>query len=192
MQSIDTQWFLWINQLDVPATVDTILLYWRNASTWLPLYVLLILGITIRFKRKGVLIVLFAIATAGVSDLTTSRLLKPAFERPRPCHTLSEDDGLMLKVKCGRGHSMPSAHAANHFSLALFLLLSLGQRLRVLTGGLILWAIIVGFAQIYVGVHYPFDILAGFIWGSMLALSFYRLYLSVMSVTVKGSSSDRI
>ncbi len=181
MHAIDLQWFLKINQLDFPAIIETILVYWRNAATWLPLYVLLILGIIIKLKKHGVLIVLFAIATAGVSDLTNSRLLKPAFERPRPCHTLTQEDGLSLKVKCGRGYSMPSSHAANHFSLALFLFLSLGVKARRFTAVLLLWAVIVGFAQIFVGVHYPFDVLVGFTWGSMLAIGFYRLNDTIWS-----------
>lgn len=175
MEVLDLQVFSIINQLDLPSWLDWSLIQWREAKTWIPLYIFLIGYLGWKYKSKGLFIILFAIGCAGFSDFTNSRLLKEAVERPRPCHTLTDSAEIDLKVRCGRGYSFPSSHASNHMALAIFLTLSLGFRERILNVILILWAFLVGFSQIYVGVHYPLDILGGFLWGAILALSFYRL-----------------
>lgn len=175
MEAFDLHLFSLINQLDLPGWLEWTLIQWREAKTWIPLYIFLIVYLGWKYKRYGLIIIFFAIGCAGFSDFTNSRLLKEAVERPRPCHTLTDPSEIDLKIRCGRGYSFPSSHASNHMALALFLTLALGPKERFLKWLLLFWALLVGFSQIYVGVHYPFDILGGFIWGAILALSFYRL-----------------
>lgn len=175
MEAFDLQLFTLINQLDLPGWLEWTFIQWREAKTWIPLYIFLMLYLGWKYKWQGLFIILFAIGCAGFSDFTNSRLIKEVFERPRPCHTLTEPSEIDLRIGCGRGYSFPSSHASNHMALALFLSLALGPKEKLLKGMLIFWAFLVGFSQIFVGVHYPFDILGGFLWGAMLAVSFHRL-----------------
>lgn len=175
MAQVDFFIFRLINQLELHGSIESLLVLWRDEQTWIPLYVVLILYLIYKFRKQGLYIVLFAIMAAGFSDYTNSSLLKKAFERPRPCHTYEQLEDINLRVKCGRGFSFPSSHASNHMCLAVFLSFFFKDKHRIVGAILLLWALIVGFAQIYVGVHYPFDVLGGFLWGGIIAISFYRL-----------------
>lgn len=101
-----------------------------------------------------------AILAVVLSDVATSRAMKPAFDRARPCATLGEvyaplDDG---KPHCGTGGSMPSAHAANSMALGVVLA----------SPGLVLVSLIVGVARVVGGQHWPTDVLAGWAFGLAL------------------------
>ena len=104
--------------------------------------------------------------------------------RARPCHLQSELTDLILRVDCGTGFSFTSSHATNHMALAVFIVMStifIFGKWRYL---FIPWALIIGYAQIYVGVHYPVDVLSGFCLGGMLgALSAICYNLTPWSVT---------
>jgi membrane-associated phospholipid phosphatase len=180
MESLDLFWFQWINQLNIPEWVQTILIYSRSPSTWIPLYILLIFWLFFKIKKKAILILLTVGFSVGFSDFTNSKLLKQAFDRDRPCHVL-EVEQIKLRVTCGSGRSMPSTHAANHMNLAIMVMLFF--RKFQLPGSWILipWALMIGLAQVYVGVHYPTDIIVGFIWGGVIGYSFYRLYCSLFA-----------
>jgi len=167
--------FRLINQLELLASLEALIILWRNEQTWIPLYVVLIFYFVYKFKKQGIYIVLFAIMSAGFSDYTNSSLLKKSFERPRPCHIYEQSGDINLRVKCGRGFSFPSSHASNHMCLAIFLSFFFKGKHRFIGAILLLWALVVGFAQVYVGVHYPFDVFGGFLWGGIIAISFYRL-----------------
>jgi undecaprenyl-diphosphatase len=102
-------------------------------------------------------------------------LLKPLFGRLRPCHDPEVQSLLRGLVDCGGMYSMPSNHAANHFGLASFWFFSI----RAMTGRkwhwLWVWAAAICYAQIYVGKHYPFDILVGSVVGFLTGWSTFRL-----------------
>jgi membrane-associated phospholipid phosphatase len=176
MEELDTTLFFWINSWELSEWLNTLLIYWRNPGTWLPLYVILSIALIYFLKKNAILIIILAVITTGFVDFTNSRLLKFTFERPRPCHTFSKEEGLNLRVTCGSGYSLPSSHAANHFALANFLILAIGAGRRKYFLWLFPWAILVGISQVYVGVHYPADILFGFLWGAMISLAMYRLF----------------
>ncbi|MDX1685268.1 MAG: phosphatase PAP2 family protein, partial [Saprospiraceae bacterium] len=96
-------------------------------------------------------------------------------ERVRPCNDESIKQEVILRARCGGGYSFTSSHATNHFGLSMVLFLLLGNRIawRWL---IFLWAALVSYAQIYVGVHYPLDILGGAVLGVMLG---YLVYATV-------------
>jgi membrane-associated phospholipid phosphatase len=179
MESIDHTLFQFINGLELSTAIDTMLIYWRKSVIWIPLYIGLLVFLFIRLGvRSGMILGITAIMAVGLSDFSSASLLKPAFERSRPCHQFSAEE-INLRITCGSGKSFPSTHASNHMCLAIFLLLSV--RLfakRIKFGWLIPWAILVGFAQIYVGVHFPADVLFGFLWGGIIGYSFYLLIRS--------------
>ena len=87
--------------------------------------------------------------------------MKPYFGRLRPCNDPVMKQVVHLLVPCGGGKSFPSSHAANHFSLAVFSSLSVGKFAKWLAPAWLLWAAVESYSQIYVGVHYPLDVLVG-------------------------------
>jgi len=186
LSNLDTLLFHFINQLELDQISDGLLILWRKEHTWIPLYIFLIGFLIYSYKKASIAIILFAILSVGFSDFTNSSLLKKAFERPRPCHTFEQSGEIILRVKCGRGFSFPSSHASNHMSLAIFLFF-LFKRKRLVGGLFIFWALLVGFAQIYVGVHYPFDVLAGFLWGGVIGFTFYKLLTLLPNISTQKS-----
>ena len=75
-----------------------------------------------------------------------------------------------LKVKCGGGYSYTSSHATNHFALAFFLIYTLGVQFRWIKWVLIFWASSIAYGQVYVGVHYPFDVISGATIGGIIGI----------------------
>jgi len=174
----DIMVFTQINQEMTSQFLDAVLPPIREGSFWFPLYFILFILALIRYKSKAFIWLIFAFLTVGISDGTTNYALKKQIERKRPCHSDSPVDARLL-VKCGSGYSMSSAHASNHMSMAVFFAFSLfyGHSLAVIL--LVFWAICIGYAQIYVGVHFPSDILMGFIVGLLagnLGLLFWRKF----------------
>jgi membrane-associated phospholipid phosphatase len=168
--------FEWINVGLSSSFLDYLLIPMRNKYTWIPVYVFIIAFAIFNHKIKGYYFVVFLILTVGLSDFVSNSLVKKTVQRPRPCHVLTAPK-IDLKIKCGSGYSFTSNHATNHFALAMFLFLALGKspvyKQRYL---LFLWAALVAFAQVYVGVHYPIDILSGALLGSVIALIIFKLY----------------
>lgn len=140
----------------------------RNKFTWMPMYIFLVSFLVLNYKRKGLLLVILLCLSVGISDLLSSQLIKKTVQRERPCHVFEAPSDIQLLVNCGSGYSFPSSHAANHFTIAVLLSLILGPLYRWIKIPLLLWAASISFAQVYVGVHFPLDILAGAIIGSLI------------------------
>ncbi|NBC24354.1 MAG: phosphatase PAP2 family protein [Bacteroidetes bacterium] len=156
--------FEWINQSATNGLLDAVLPPIRDGGFWLPLYFLLFILALIRYKWKAFVWLAFCFITVGVSDGTTNYALKKQIQRLRPCHADSPVEARLL-IKCGSGYSMSSAHASNHMALAIFFAFSLFYGHALAVAILLFWAISIGYAQIYVGVHYPLDIIVGFTVG---------------------------
>lgn len=167
----DEHLFHLINQGLQNAFFDWMMPWLRNKLTWVPLYLFLGAFLVINFRRTGLFIILLAGLTVGVSDFSNSQLLKKGIKRVRPCHIYKAPEEMNLLVPCGGGYSFPSSHAANHFALATVLTLLLSPVFRWIGWPLFLWAFAVAFAQVYVGVHYPLDVLCGALVGVAIGLS---------------------
>ncbi|MCB0661916.1 MAG: phosphatase PAP2 family protein [Saprospiraceae bacterium] len=152
---------------------DFLLPIWRNKLTWLPFYVALLAFLLYKYKMQGLYIVLLTITTASLCDYTSSSILKPAFDRTRPCNTVSLQQIIIPRVDCGSGKSFPSSHATNHFGIAVFLILVFGKMKTRWKVMLLFWAGLIAFAQVYVGVHFPLDVLGGSLLGTLLAFFVY-------------------
>ncbi len=158
--------------------LDIILPFFRNKTNWIPLYIFLVGFIIYKFKiKKGILIIICSILTIGLADFTSSQVLKKSVERPRPCHEMNNDQRLL--VPCGSGYSFTSSHATNHFSLAAFLGLILFPLGRWIPHLLLIWAGIIAYAQIYVGVHYPLDVTSGAFLGIGIGFLIHLIYKKV-------------
>ena len=94
----------------------------REKRNWIPLYILCTLLFFYKFEvKKALLYIVFAVITIGASDTISSKIIKPLAERPRPCHTYKQGEGLNLMIHCGGGYSFTSSHATNHFAIGTFL-----------------------------------------------------------------------
>ncbi len=172
---LDHSIFHFINEDCKNTFFDWLLPYWRDKLFWIPLYLLLIPTIIYHFGKKGVIGILFLLLSVSITDATSSWLVKNNVERIRPCNQVGFKETAHLLVPCGSGYSFTSSHAANHFSIAVFLVLTLGSIWKWIRLPMLLWAASIALAQVYVGVHYPSDILGGAILGSMISWAIFCL-----------------
>lgn len=166
--SLDESIFILINRNWQNTFFDWLLPYWRNKYFWLPAYLVFVVLLYTKVGKNSLWIFLFLGLTVGASDLTSSFFIKENIERIRPCNDPAFMKNVFLRAPCGSGYSFTSSHAANHFAVAMFIIMVLGERLKKWRYLLLFWAISIGFAQIYVGVHYPLDVLFGFLVGGLL------------------------
>lgn len=143
--------------------------------TWLPLYIALLGVVIYKWRKQSVWILLAVIVCVGLSDIISSSIIKPLVERPRPTR-VPELEGLLHIVNgytSGR-FGFVSSHAANSFGLAmLFALLCKHEKFTLST--LFIWAALNAYSRIYLGVHYPGDILGGTVVGISMAFICYGL-----------------
>lgn len=158
---INTEW--------TNAFFDHNLPWWRESTTWYPLYLFLFLFIMINFGWRAWPWILFLIINVTITDQLSSSVIKYWVARPRPCRD-EEMVGYvrMLLHHCSGGYSFPSSHATNHFGAAIFLFFTLRQYLGKWSYLFLFWAGSVSYAQVYVGVHYPLDVLGGALTGSII------------------------
>jgi membrane-associated phospholipid phosphatase len=155
---------------------DHIMPVLRNPLTWIPLYCFLFYYIVTRFREMIIPFILLTIATVCVNDMLSSWVIKPWVERPRPCYDEDIKPFLRAVIECGGRFSFPSSHAANHVGLATFWYLTIKQVTGRKWYWLFVWALLIGYAQIYVGKHYPLDIAAGSLMGILTGYIFAALF----------------
>jgi len=165
-----------INQDWTSPVSDLILPFLREMEFWMPVYLFLLVFITLNFGRKGWRWVLMFILTVAIGDQVSSNLVKSFIFRLRPCHNPELADRIHILVNyCPVSSSFTSSHACNHFAMAWFIYLTLRHTSRwwILV---FIWALSVAYAQVYVGVHYPLDVAGGALLGSLIGLLTSRIF----------------
>jgi undecaprenyl-diphosphatase len=164
---LDQQLLLFLNSLNSPFW-DQVMYAISGKFIWIPLYLAILIYLGIKYKRKFLVILLFIIL--GIT------LFKNVFQRLRPCHEPALE-GLvhLVKGECGGKYGFVSSHATNSFYVALFSLLFIRKRWFTIT--MVLWAAVIGYSRIYLGVHYPGDVICGSMLGALIGWSIYRLYI---------------
>lgn len=173
-QKID-QWDKWlfiqINSGFTNPFFDAVFPFLRASSLWAPLYLFVIVFAIYNWGRQGLMWSLIFVCTAAITDLVGHRVFKEGFERLRPCNDPDFFMHVRLLVKhCSGGYSFTSNHAANHFGLATFFYLTMNKSVRRWAYLGYFWAFFIVWAQVYVGVHYPLDIVGGTILGVLAGL----------------------
>ncbi len=159
------------------AFFDGLMPWLRNSTVWIPLYLFLILLVLVNYKKNVWWWILFAACTAAITDFASSKLIKENIYRLRPCN--NPDYASWIHVLVGyrpQSSSFTSSHATNHFGIAMFLFLTLKNKLGKWAGLFFLWAGSICFAQVYVGVHYPLDVAAGAVIGLLIGYLTGKLF----------------
>ena len=149
-----------------------------NVMFYLVVLIAYIYSINNKKRTKILFHLIIAIAILITISDQTSNLFKDSFQRLRPCYNELISDSLRLvKESCGGRYGFFSAHASNSFSLAIFFGLLLRSSNRLLILLFAIYAFLISYSRIYLGVHYPIDILAGTIFGTINAIVLYKIYL---------------
>ena len=172
MNNLDVDILLWINGHG-NAWLDELMWIISRSRTWIWLYVLLAGLIVYRFRNwKTILLILVGFGIAvGLSDFITSGLVKPIVCRLRPTHEPAIDPIRLVHDYVGGRYGFCSSHAAN--TMACALLFSLLYRNKIATASLMTWVALNCYSRMYLGVHYPSDIMAGLLVGALLAACCY-------------------
>lgn len=168
---IDKELFLLINEGLGSSFLDWLLPILRNPFTWAPLYLFLIIFFIKHYGKMGIIIVVCTLVNFGISDAMSSHVIKNTVKRVRPCNDVELKNDVTLRARCGSGYSFTSSHATNHFAMALFFIVLFRRKWKHVLWLAILWAASIAFSQIYVGVHYPLDIVCGALLGTLIGLS---------------------
>lgn len=177
---LDKELFLFLNTLG-STRWDNFWIFLSERSYWIPLYVALLfllyknLGL-----RKTALVLALTLLMILVTDQITN-IFKDCFQRLRPCF-VKEFEGIMRGVGCERRgqYGFTSAHASNHFAIAVLLGLIFRNRYKWMLTILLIWAAFISYSRIYLGVHFPLDIICGGIMGLIIGYLAYRLYLLIL------------
>ena len=172
---LDRQTFLFLNGLGTE-TWDGFWMFMTDTISAVPLYAVL-LFLTYRFfGLKRTLLILVAVALLITCTDQLSNFFKYGVQRLRPCHD-PDISGVMRLVKsyCGGKYAYFSAHAANSFAVASFFALLFQGKIRFLRVFLIIWASLVAYSRIYIGVHFPLDVLTGMFVGVFFGWVFSKL-----------------
>ena len=163
------QWlFIQLNSNFTNPLFDAFFPYFRNSAFWAPLYIFMLVFIVVNYGKKGLWWGIGFLCTVAIADLVGARVFKEGFERLRPCQDPAFFQNVRLLLKhCSSSYSFISNHAANHFGMATFVSITFFPVFKKWIFLFYLWAIFIGYAQIYVGVHYPLDVLGGAIVGSL-------------------------
>lgn len=175
------------NKLSV-SSLDNVMLLLRQAYTWIPLYLFFLLFFWFNCRKYFFSIVVLSLFTFAVTDYSSAAILKPFFGRLRPCHDPTIQSTLNNLVGCGGMYGMPSSHASNHFGLATFWFMIIQQTVGRKWFWLWVWAAIICYAQVYVGVHFPGDILVGAILGSLVGLGTGTIFKKRYFITIPDES----
>jgi len=174
--------FQWINGSSLPDPLDFFVVLIRNRYFWIPLYLGVIAWILTRYKASlSSYILLFLFSGIILTDMVSSQVFKKWIQRTRPCNSSAMEHVVKERITCRYSFSFPSSHATNHFAIATLLcgLLKISGRKSWFW---YLWAVLISLAQVYVGVHYPLDIIAG----ALLGIVLMRAYIGLIRTVYEG------
>lgn len=173
--------FYFINGLGFEE-MDTIMTLISSKFIWIPLYLFLIFLIYNKEKNNFFWTLFMISLLIFFADSGSVYFFKNQFEILRPCHTPNVMEIMRNLNNCGGQYGFISSHASNSFAISFFI--SFVLKSKKVFFWLINWAILIGLSRIYLGVHFPFDIIGGMIWGLLVSLLIYKLFLIKKNATI--------
>ena len=175
IKELDRELFLFLNSIHSPLW-DTIMRHISGKIEWIPLYLLLLILLYKVYGKEIWKIIIGAVLVITIADQVSVKLFKEVFERYRPCHNIELKDIVhIVNQKCGGKFGFVSSHAANSFAIATYIGLLLKKQYRFILLLLIIWAAVVSYSRIYLGVHYPLDVLCGAMLGISVGLILFLI-----------------
>ncbi len=162
---MDANLFEFINGTLSNSVFDALLPWCREKWFWAPVYLFVVAFIFMNEGKRAWWLILGLIITVALADTISSKVIKKQVQRLRPCQDIEMQGRFISRVSCGSGYSFTSSHATNHFAVATFLVGLLGYRRRWVRPVAFAWASLIAFSQVYVGVHYPLDVICGALVG---------------------------
>lgn len=179
LEQWDQALFLRLNGRWTNGLFDAVLPYFRDSVFWAPFYIFILVFIMLNYGKKGAWWSLLFLCTVALADMTSLYLFKNVFERARPCQDVLFMEHVRLLLKgCSGSYSFTSSHAANHFGIATFISVTFRPAFGKHINWVFLWAAFISYAQVYVGVHYPLDILGGAGLGTAAGVLMAHLFKS--------------
>ena len=179
----DTQLFLWLNGAHAE-WLDPLMQYGTEKWTWIPLYLVLIYFLFKLEGKQAIYLLILIAFTIVLTDQISASILKPMIGRLRPCHEESLQGLIHMIGKCRGKYGFVSSHAANTFGAAAFLFFLFKDRLKYI-GLVFIWAGIVAYTRVYLGVHYPLNIVFGALLGLGTGYLVHRIYM-IYRVKIQG------
>lgn len=169
INNLDHELFLFLNGLHVD-WLDPVMTFISSELGWIPFYVILLYLVFKKLGWKGLLFVIIGVVILiTCSDQLSSHVFKPVFHRFRPCHDpLIQDLVYLPNGHCGGQYGFISSHACNTFALASFITLIMKKFYKKIGILMFIWATLVAYSRIYMGVHFPGDVLCGAAVGLIL------------------------
>lgn len=170
----DTELFLFLNNLGSEPW-DNLWLIITDKLTFIPLYAVLLFLLYKKYGLKSLLVFVVVVALMITFTDQITNVFKRGFQRPRPCGEADLIDQMrFIAVRCGK-YGFFSGHSSNSMAAAVFAGLMLKGYYKNLIFVLLFWSAVVAYSRIYVGVHYPLDILCGLTFGAISGYIFYKL-----------------
>lgn len=186
---IDTKLFLTLNGMNIP-WLDPTMWVLTGKFIWIPLYALLLWWLYKRFEwRQATVYLACVVLTIVIADQVCGGALRGAIGRLRPANIANPISGMVHIVNDYRGgnYGFPSCHAANSFGLAV--IMSLIMKRRWFTWSILAWAMLNSYTRIYLGVHYPGDILVGASVGSLTGWGMYAVSRAIINRWLKADNT---
>ncbi|MCH7403235.1 phosphatase PAP2 family protein [Belliella kenyensis] len=169
---------------------DPIIFQLTHTWPWIPLYILLLILILKTHGRASWWVLISLALTILIADQFTSGFMKPFFERLRPCHDPKWEGIVHNFGRCGGQFGFASSHASNSFAIATFMMLSVGKKYPKIKW-LLLWAFFFSYTRVYLGVHYPADIIVGGLVGILSAwLAYHAIHTVYLQYIVHEKDQD--
>ncbi|HNW69134.1 MAG TPA: phosphatase PAP2 family protein [Bacteroidales bacterium] len=188
----DVQLFLFLNGLRNPF-FDFVFWWATQPLVWIPVYIILLYLVIKVYRWQAIFVVLFTIISITLTDQISVHLFKDVFMRLRPCH----NPNIQMQVHtmngyCGGEYGFVSSHAANYFGLAVFLSVIFFRKIRFFIPFVLLWAALISYSRIYLGVHYPADVFCGAVLGCLIGASLGILFRLFSEKVLSGNRFFKI